>query len=778
MRVLSFCESWESGGIESFLTSVYESMDHRDDEGAPIRVDLAACSYRPGPYDARLAAMGMRVRELSGSTLDYRRNLPAFDRLLADGAYDAVHLNLYEGVALAFARRAVRAGVPRVIVHSHNTDIRPGRTRAAKLALHRAAVRLMPADDPRELRWAPSVAAASFLFGGLGWELVRNGIDAGRFAFDPAARLRVRKELGLGPGDFAMGCVGRLAAQKNQAFLIDLLAWAREGSGASAGMPGDPVLLLVGRGEDEEPLRRRARERGAGDRVRFLGATSDVAPLYQAMDVLCVPSLFEGLGIVAVEAQAACLPVVCSPAVPPEAAAGPLLLRSELDPAAWARAICRAASHARDAEAGEKAVRAVREAGYDMADVAAGIRRAYLGAPALAGRDHASAPAGSTPAPVSAPSGLAPASAAASAPASVAASAPASPAAPGTDDGLVSVIVPVYNVAPYLRACVDSVLAQIHRDLQVVLVNDGSTDDCPAICDEYAAADMRVEVVHQDNAGLSAARNAGIDRARGAYLAFVDADDAVAPAFVEELLSACRATGAPLAMCGFSTQPQVVVGADDADPADLSRPAPTASATSPAVAAPSSPAPACAQTIDAREASRRLYLPGSTAYAVVWNKLYRRDLLESERLRFPTGRQHEDEFFTYRALWAAGAVCVVPRRMYSYRQRQDSIMGTGFSARSLDRVVALREREEFYREKGAADLVTLTRALRCRAIAGFREHLGSLPADMPSELQKDALLSQMRSDYRAVLLSRGPGAASLKKRLSLTLDVLLRGRRG
>lgn len=92
-------------------------------------------------------------------------------------------------------------------------------------------------------------------------------------------------------------------------------------------------------------------------------------------------------------------------------------------------------------------------------------------------------------------------------------------------DGLISIIVPVYKVEAYLRRCLDSIVNQTYRNLEIILVDDGSPDNCPAICDEYAAKDSRVKVIHQKNAGVSAARNAGLDAAIGDYIAFVDSDD-------------------------------------------------------------------------------------------------------------------------------------------------------------------------------------------------------------------------------------------------------------
>ena len=117
---------------------------------------------------------------------------------------------------------------------------------------------------------------------------------------------------------------------------------------------------------------------------------------------------------------------------------------------------------------------------------------------------------------------------------------------------LISVIVPVYKVEKYLKRCVDSILAQTYPCLEVILVDDGSPDGCPAICDEYAREDRRVRVIHKENGGLSDARNAGIDAAKGKFLGFVDSDDYVHPRFYELLLQALKGEGADIATAANS----------------------------------------------------------------------------------------------------------------------------------------------------------------------------------------------------------------------------------
>lgn len=293
----------------------------------------------------------------------------------------------------------------------------------------------------------------------------------------------------------------------------------------------------------------------------------------------------------------------------------------------------------------------------------------------------------------------------------------------------MSVIVPVYNVAPYLGECVDSILAQTHRDLDVILVDDGSRDESGALCDRYAAADARVRVVHQPNAGLSAARNAGLGLARGSHIAFVDGDDAVSPAFIEGLLG----MDADVAQCAFC-----------------------ASATS------LQSMPTITEALTPHDALERLQVDNAGTYTVVWNKLYRRCLFEG--LRFPEGKQHEDEFITYRLLWAARSICVTSSPLYFYRQRPGSIMGMGITYKSLDAVEALEERALFYRERGEAMLAALTDATTCHRL---REMMASIKSKMPSEAPR--LRHVMWERYLALM--RG-SYLSISKKTRLTLQMI------
>ena len=296
----------------------------------------------------------------------------------------------------------------------------------------------------------------------------------------------------------------------------------------------------------------------------------------------------------------------------------------------------------------------------------------------------------------------------------------------------VSVIVPIYNVEPFLRECADSILAQTFTDLELVLVDDGSPDGCPAICDEYAERDARIRVIHKENGGLSDARNVGLEAAAGEYISFVDGDDMIAPRFLELLLS----TGGDVAQCGFCT----------GGPEELAD-------------------EVAFESVDPREICRRMCMDSRGDYTVVWNKLWRREVLEE--IRFPVGRQHEDEFFTWRAYGQSVACAVTEAPLYYYRQRRDSIMDRGFSPKSLDAVEALTRRAAAWRETGDEELAVLTEAELCHRLRGM---MTDLRREMPAEAP--AYKAQMRRLYRSVM--RSP-AAGINKKLSLSLQMLSPG---
>lgn len=225
---------------------------------------------------------------------------------------------------------------------------------------------------------------------------------------------------------------------------------------------------------------------------------------------------------------------------------------------------------------------------------------------------------------------------------------------------LISVIVPVYNVEQYLRRCVDSLLCQTYPYIEILLINDGSTDASPAICSQYAERDTRVTVVHQENGGLSAARNTGLDWAKGEFISFVDSDDFVVPKFLEVLYQTLQNVDADLSVCNYTI---VADGNSGAKEADLS--------------------PVRNEVTTGREILTRKMLEGYDWYwVIVCTKLYRSSIFDS--VRFPAGKLHEDEFVLHEVLLQTNEVACTQERLYCYWQREGSITNSTFNVRRLD----------------------------------------------------------------------------------------------
>lgn len=354
-RICCFCEIWAGGGIESYLRELLEKLDPEITE-----VDIVAARLEESIFTEALRRRGIRFFALSGSTRKLLRNGRMFRQLLRRRSYDAVHLNLYQGLSLAYATIARQENIPIRIAHSHNSALRPSAGRAGKLLLHRLGRALFEKDATH--RWACSEEAGKFLFS-TPFQVMPNGIDVDRFAFDPDARARVRSDLGIGHG-VVLGNIGRLCPQKNQKFLLEVLSL----------LPEQYRLLLVGEGEDRDMLLRQAKNLGVSDRVIFAGRTDAPEAFLSAMDLFLLPSLFEGLPLSAVEAQAAGLPVLCSAAVSREIKLTEQVEFLPLDKKLWVRNIlARTPIRQRNAE------NQVRNVLFDIKSTAKQVEAAYWG---------------------------------------------------------------------------------------------------------------------------------------------------------------------------------------------------------------------------------------------------------------------------------------------------------------------------------------------------------------------------------------------------------------
>ncbi|MBQ4581769.1 MAG: glycosyltransferase family 2 protein [Oscillospiraceae bacterium] len=233
----------------------------------------------------------------------------------------------------------------------------------------------------------------------------------------------------------------------------------------------------------------------------------------------------------------------------------------------------------------------------------------------------------------------------------------------------VSVIVPVYRVEEYLDQCVASVCAQTFTDWELILVDDGSPDRCGAMCDEWAAKDGRIRVIHRENGGLSAARNSGVLVAEGAFVFYLDSDDYLEPDALERLLTVQEACDADVVVGGY-----YYTYADREETAEMAWGASTTLLRSEAVEA----------------------LVGGKLQNFAWGKLLRAGI--ARQYLFPEGRLFEDHYWAHHVMDAAQKVAVLPVPLVHYRQRGDSISYT-FTLKRLDMLDGWRARRDFLREK-------------------------------------------------------------------------------
>ena len=232
----------------------------------------------------------------------------------------------------------------------------------------------------------------------------------------------------------------------------------------------------------------------------------------------------------------------------------------------------------------------------------------------------------------------------------------------------ISVIIPVYKVEKYIHRCVDSILGQTFRDFELILVDDGSPDNCGAICDEYATKDSRIVVIHQENGGLSAARNAGIDWAfsnsDSQWLTFIDSDDWVHPEYLERLLDVAVEHNVSVSICGFERtegeEPEI-------DPETL--------------------VPVLWNPED-------FFVECNVNATVAWGKLYRKECFGT--IRYPVGKIHEDEFVTYRILFQYERIAFLEVPLYFYYRNENGIMGSKWSRKRLDYFDAAKEQMAYF----------------------------------------------------------------------------------
>ena len=236
----------------------------------------------------------------------------------------------------------------------------------------------------------------------------------------------------------------------------------------------------------------------------------------------------------------------------------------------------------------------------------------------------------------------------------------------------ISIVIPVYRVEKYLSRCVDSVIGQTYRNLEIILVDDGSPDRCGAICDSLAQKDPRIHVYHKENGGLSDARNFGTARASGSYITFIDSDDYIAPGYIEYLYNLIRKHDADISCCCMvkTETDHAEYGINPEIPEE--------------------------QVLSGRDASFALMDDLYMVLVTAWGKLYRSEIVR--KYPFPIGRKHEDEATTCKFYYESGKVAVGNRCLYAYYQNPESITHSKGNSLNEDAIWVLSHRAEFFEE--------------------------------------------------------------------------------
>ena len=237
---------------------------------------------------------------------------------------------------------------------------------------------------------------------------------------------------------------------------------------------------------------------------------------------------------------------------------------------------------------------------------------------------------------------------------------------------LISIIVPIYNVQKYLDRCMKTLLNQTYRNIEIILVDDESPDECPKMCEEYTKIDQRVKVIHKKNGGLGFARNSGLEIAQGKYIIFVDSDDYINVNMVETLYFLLSENNADMSMCSFE-----YVTDRGENSIVYSNPVKN-------------------ELLSKIEILNKLLEDKSWYYVVAWNKLYKKEIWHN--LRYPVGYIHEDAAVVHRVFCQCNLVATTEKKLYYYRQVPGSLMNSGRNIKSLDKYMAIADRLVFLKK--------------------------------------------------------------------------------
>ena len=302
----------------------------------------------------------------------------------------------------------------------------------------------------------------------------------------------------------------------------------------------------------------------------------------------------------------------------------------------------------------------------------------------------------------------------------------------------VSIIIPIYKVEKYIRKCIDSVLKQTYNNIEIILVDDGSPDNCPSICDEYAKKDNRIKIIHKKNGGLSDARNYGLDIATGNWITFIDSDDYVTEDYVETLLNLSEINydiGVILPQYVYEGK----INKKNQEKKSKS---------------------IILKSVDALE--MMLYQKEFDTSA--WGKIYKKELFEN--VRFPKGKLYEDISTIYITFLKSKNVVYYNKKKYMYLQRKDSIMGQKFKVKDMDYIT---QAEKMLNDIKKISNENLTNSAICRYVNANYSILLKIKRNKKFKKERNEILSNINKFKKQVLFNKN---VRLKTKIAIILTYL------
>lgn len=663
VRVAQILNRMDSGGVEAVVLNYYRHIDH-----SKVQFDFYFAEGSSLPQREELEQLGAGLYPVSAYShpVAYHK---ALHTAFKQRGYKIVHAHL-STMSLFPLFAAWRAGVPMRICHNHSTAHWGEGVKTLLKYILRPFNKLFATD------WfACGETAARWMYGDKAFDagkvtVMPNAIDTEKFAYDERARSQLRQELGIPQSAFVVGHVGRFMYQKNHRFLVDIFADLYK-------QKPEARLLLIGEGELREQIQQQVRVLNLQDKVIFTGARQDVNKLYSAMDVFCLPSFYEGLGMVAWEAQVNGLPVVLSNFVPREAKrSSECIFLSLNDPhGVWIEAL----------------YRSKRQIKIDVPDIhecVDDIRGFYI----QEKQKHEFGPRRKT---------------------RLKSQTCRIWRNCKTDkhklmyefEGkkmkpLISVVVPVYNVEEFLNECLQSIVNQTYKNIEVILLDDGSTDKSLDICKKFEELDKRIKVIHKKNSGAADSRNVGVQKASGEYITFVDSDDYIDQNMVALLYENMKRHTAEISICNYQRVKE------------------------------NSPAHPITKGM------MKIYTGEQMVEKILYQKvengacgvLIPSDLCK--KISFPTECVYGEDLATvYKYCLNCQKVVYLFDKLYFYRQNPNSVVHRDFNVKMLEEVKVVNEIISFLGEKRPK----LLKAAQSRKYSTYAKLMRKIPHDVTDE---------------------------------------------